>query len=101
VRPELILGYSPKRRRSIEHGALWDSAEAIEAAKKAVTARYAAMGFSPQEMVARLGTKADLATYRQVDAQDPLQATARQGRLPAVQRWTMSPTEKAPLLGFK
>jgi hypothetical protein len=45
-----------------------DSAEAIEAEKQAVMARHEAMGFSPQEIFARLGIKADLATYRQVDA---------------------------------
>jgi heme-degrading monooxygenase HmoA len=47
--------------------AIWDSAEAIEAARKAVMARHEAVGFNPQEMLARLGIKADLATYRQVD----------------------------------
>jgi hypothetical protein len=46
---------------------VWDSAEAVEAAKKAVTAGQEAMVFSPQEMLARLGIKADLTTYRQVD----------------------------------
>jgi heme-degrading monooxygenase HmoA len=48
--------------------AIWDSAEALEAARKAVMARHEAMGFNPQEMFARLDIKADLATYRQVDA---------------------------------
>jgi heme-degrading monooxygenase HmoA len=49
--------------------ARWDSVESIEAARKAVMARHEAMGFNPQEMVARLGIKADLASYRQVDAE--------------------------------
>ena len=48
--------------------AIWDSAEAIEAARKVVMARHEAMGFNPEEMFARLGIKADLTTYRQVDA---------------------------------
>ena len=48
--------------------AIWGSAKAIEAARKAVMARHEEMGFNPQEMLARLGVKADLATYRQVDA---------------------------------
>lgn len=47
--------------------AIWDNAEAIEAARKAVMARHEAMGFNPQETFARLGVKADLATYRQLD----------------------------------
>jgi heme-degrading monooxygenase HmoA len=47
--------------------AIWESAEAIETARKAVIARHEAIGFDPQEILARLGIKADLATYRQVD----------------------------------
>jgi putative NADH-flavin reductase/heme-degrading monooxygenase HmoA len=43
----------------------WESAEAIEAAKKAAAARYAETGFNPQEFVARLGIEADLAVYSQ------------------------------------
>jgi heme-degrading monooxygenase HmoA len=46
--------------------AVWESAEAIEAAKQAVMAKHEAMGFNAQEMFARLGIKADLATYRTI-----------------------------------
>ena len=39
----------------------WESAEAIERAAKAVTARFA--GFNPQATRARLGIEADVAIY--------------------------------------
>jgi len=45
----------------------WDSPAAIENAKAAVMAMHKEMNFNPQEMFARLGIKADLANYRQVD----------------------------------
>ena len=45
---------------------IWESQEAIEAAKKVVMARYEATGFNPQDMFARLEIKADLANYQQV-----------------------------------
>lgn len=48
--------------------AVWESAEAIEAARKAVMAKHEDIGFSPDEMFARLGIKADLVTYKQIDA---------------------------------
>jgi heme-degrading monooxygenase HmoA len=47
--------------------AVWESDEAIEAAKKAVVAKHEEMGFNPQEMFARLGIKAELATYRKIN----------------------------------
>lgn len=47
--------------------AVWHSAEAIEGAKDAVKYRHEELGFSPQEMFARLGIKADLVNYRQID----------------------------------
>lgn len=47
---------------------IWEGMEAIEAARKAVTARYEEIGFNPQELIARLGIKADLATYQQIGA---------------------------------
>jgi hypothetical protein len=43
--------------------AIWGSAETIEAARKAVMARHEEMGLNPQDMLARLGIKADLASY--------------------------------------
>jgi hypothetical protein len=46
--------------------AIWDSPESIKAAGKAVTTKYEEIGFNPQEMLARLGIKADLANYRQL-----------------------------------
>jgi heme-degrading monooxygenase HmoA len=45
---------------------IWDSTESIEAARKAVMAKYEEIGFNPQEMFARLGIKADLANYQQI-----------------------------------
>ena len=47
--------------------AVWHSAEAIEGAKDAVKHRHEELGFRPQEMFARLGIKADLVNYRQID----------------------------------
>jgi heme-degrading monooxygenase HmoA len=47
---------------------IWDSTESIEAARKAVMAKREQNGFDPQDMYARLGIKADLANYRQIDA---------------------------------
>ena len=46
---------------------IWANTEAIEAARKAVTAKYEETGFNPQEMLARLGIKADLANYQQIE----------------------------------
>lgn len=46
----------------------WDSVESIENAKAAVMARQKEMNFNPPEMFARLGIKADLGNYRQIDA---------------------------------
>jgi len=43
----------------------WESAEAIERAAKAVTARFEATGFNPQATRVRLGIEADVAIYRQ------------------------------------
>ena len=45
---------------------IWDSTESIEAARKAVMAKYEEIGFNPQEMFARLWIKADLANYQQI-----------------------------------
>jgi heme-degrading monooxygenase HmoA len=46
---------------------IWDSTESLEAARKAVMAKHEEIGFNPQEMFARLGIKADLANYKQID----------------------------------
>ncbi len=46
----------------------WESAEALEAAKKAVMAKHAEEGFRPNEMFARLEIDADLANYIQFEA---------------------------------
>jgi hypothetical protein len=45
----------------------WESAEALEAAKKAVMAKHEEEGFHPEEMFARLEIDADLANYVQFD----------------------------------
>ena len=44
----------------------WDSIESIEPARAVVMARHKEMNFNPQEMFARLGIKADLGNYRQI-----------------------------------
>ncbi len=41
----------------------WQDAEALENARATVTARYKAMNFNPQELIARLGVTADIANY--------------------------------------
>jgi hypothetical protein len=41
----------------------WESAEAVEGAKKTVAAKFEANGFNPQEKRARLGIEADVALY--------------------------------------
>jgi heme-degrading monooxygenase HmoA len=46
---------------------IWDSMESMEAARNAVMAKREETGFNPQEMFARLGIKADLANYKQID----------------------------------
>jgi hypothetical protein len=46
----------------------WASLEAFENASAVVTARYREMNFNPQETLARLGIKADLANYKRLEA---------------------------------
>lgn len=46
--------------------AIWDSAEAIQAARNSVAAKYKEIGFNPEEMLARLEIKADIANYKQI-----------------------------------
>ena len=46
----------------------WTSQEAFDGASAAVSARYREMNFSPQETLARLGVKADLANYKRLEA---------------------------------
>ncbi|AXK81021.1 antibiotic biosynthesis monooxygenase [Pseudolabrys taiwanensis] len=41
----------------------WESADALENAKTAVTVRYKEMNFNPQDLIARLGITADMANY--------------------------------------
>ena len=41
----------------------WESVEAMENARTAVTARYRETNFNPQETIARLGITADMANY--------------------------------------
>lgn len=48
--------------------AVWESADAIDAAKKAVMAKHEEIGFKPNEMFDRLGIEADLANYSQTEA---------------------------------
>ena len=44
------------------------SQEAFDGASAVVSARYREMNFSPQETLARLGIKADLANYKRLEA---------------------------------
>jgi hypothetical protein len=46
----------------------WASREALENASVVVAARYREMNFNPQETLARLGIKADLANYKRLEA---------------------------------
>jgi hypothetical protein len=46
----------------------WASQEAFEDASVVVSARYREMNFNPQETLARLGIKADLANYKRLVA---------------------------------
>ena len=50
----------------------WESAEAAEAAKNAVSARFEAKGFNPQQFRARLGIEADAALYQQIPPRDEI-----------------------------
>src|SRR5712671_1954893 len=45
----------------------WASQETFENASVVVTARYREMNFNPQETLARLGIKADLANYKRLE----------------------------------
>jgi quinol monooxygenase YgiN len=46
----------------------WEGQEHIEAAKSAIAALLRQSNFNPQEMYERLGIKADIAFYKQIDA---------------------------------
>lgn len=48
--------------------AVWESAAALDAARQAVYAEYAASGYNPREMYARLDIEADIAYYTQIEA---------------------------------
>lgn len=44
----------------------WESEEAIAAAKASVQAMHREAGFNPQELIARLGIRAEIASYRHI-----------------------------------
>jgi hypothetical protein len=46
----------------------WENNAAIEGARRAVMDVHARIKFDPHELFARLGIKADMANYEQVDA---------------------------------
>jgi heme-degrading monooxygenase HmoA len=48
--------------------AVWESADAFDAAKQVVMAKHEEIGFKPSEMFDRLGIEADLANYAQLEA---------------------------------
>jgi heme-degrading monooxygenase HmoA len=45
----------------------WDSQESVENAKAKVNETYKQTGFDPQALIARLGIKADMATYKEIE----------------------------------
>lgn len=45
----------------------WQDQESIDAARAVVKEAHAARGFSPQELMQRLGVEADIADYQQID----------------------------------
>jgi hypothetical protein len=45
----------------------WKNAEAMEPARKAVTAFHQGMNFNPREMLTRLGIRADMGNYERVE----------------------------------
>ncbi|KPH08812.1 antibiotic biosynthesis monooxygenase [Rhizobium acidisoli] len=48
--------------------AQWESAEVVERVRATVAAAHKAANFDPQEMFARLGIRADMASYKPVAA---------------------------------
>ncbi|MGI0025915.1 MAG: antibiotic biosynthesis monooxygenase, partial [Nitrososphaera sp.] len=52
---------------------VWESADALDAAKQAVMAKHEESGFRPNEMFERLGIEVDLANYSQLAAQKEIQ----------------------------
>ncbi len=46
---------------------VWESADALEAAKSVVKAQHEKIGFNPKEMLDRLRIEADLANYSQIE----------------------------------
>ena len=46
---------------------IWERAEALEVARKAVAAKHQEVGFKPSEMFARLGIEVDQANYKPVE----------------------------------
>ncbi|MFN8457522.1 MAG: antibiotic biosynthesis monooxygenase family protein [Anaerolineae bacterium] len=48
--------------------AVWESAEAMGVARQAVITTHQEIGFKPAEMFERLGIKADVANYTQLEA---------------------------------
>ncbi len=47
--------------------AVWENADALEAAKRVVLAKHEEMGFKPKAMFERLKIKADVAIYSQLE----------------------------------
>jgi heme-degrading monooxygenase HmoA len=46
---------------------VWERADALEVARKAVTEKHQELGFKPGEMFARLGIEVDRANYKSVE----------------------------------
>ena len=68
IRDALLEQVSGPGRFNIVTVAEWESQAAIDAARAVVMKAHAESGFSPQEMMARLGIEADIADYKPLDA---------------------------------
>jgi heme-degrading monooxygenase HmoA len=49
----------------------WENAEAMDPARRAVTALHERMNFDPREMLIRLGIRADIGNYKRVEMAKP------------------------------
>ncbi|QRM56229.1 antibiotic biosynthesis monooxygenase [Sinorhizobium sp. BG8] len=57
--------------------ARWENADVVERARTAIAAAHRAAGFDPQALFKRLDIRADIATYRDVQAASPNITAAR------------------------
>ncbi|MFQ3786327.1 antibiotic biosynthesis monooxygenase family protein [Halomonas sp. A29] len=67
IRDSLLEQVGGSGRFNIVTIAEWESQEAIDAARMAVTQAHRENGFDPQETMARLGIEADIANYQPIE----------------------------------